>query len=63
MPVGSGWWIKKIMTNQEWFGQRIAAIWRDLIEHLEKLSREQSASSLQPHHTSGEKEPDNEIET
>lgn len=26
------------MTSENSFGQRIAAIWRELIEHLDKLS-------------------------
>jgi hypothetical protein len=30
--------MKNTMTNENSFGQRIAATWRSLVEHLEKLT-------------------------
>jgi hypothetical protein len=56
MPVGERLWKKDKMPNEIPFGPRIATIWRELVEHLNSISRKQFAPSLQPHQPSEEKE-------
>jgi hypothetical protein len=46
------------MTNDTSFGQRIAIVWRALVEHLNDTTRRQLASN-EPHQTSGEEEQTN----
>jgi hypothetical protein len=37
------------MTYDTSFGQRLAAIWQELVEHLNAITREQIAASPEPH--------------